>query len=122
MGSMATAPVLNERLYCSRGLSRSPISEIYFYPLARQRRAPEYEQTRRLLTNRPVLKLRWGESYSKGRLRVSNGLCKDSCLIAKERCSVSLQLNDNPLGSLLSTRSTRWSPQDGGPKAEGCNL
>ena len=30
--------------------------------------------------------------------------CAKTCLIAKERCSVSRQLNDNPLGSLLSTR------------------
>ena len=50
------------------------------------------------------------------------GLWKDSCLIAKERYSVPRQLDGSPLGSLLSTRSTRWSPRDGGPKAEGCNL
>ena len=29
---------------------------------------------------------------------------------------------DDPRGSLLSTRSTLRSPQDGGPKAEGCYL
>ena len=47
--------------------------------------------------------------------------CKDSCLIAKERCSLSHQLDDSPLGALLSTRSTGGRLKDRGPRA-GCNL
>jgi hypothetical protein len=54
------------------------------------------------------------------------GLCKDSCLIAKERCTVSRELDDSPLGSLLSTRSTRWSPRardrGGSARMFGCRL
>ena len=62
-------------------LSLSDSETKIFCRLARQRRAPQYKQTRRLLTNRPVLKLCRGESYSKGRLRVSDGLCKDSMMM-----------------------------------------
>ena len=47
------------------------------------------------------------------------GLCKDSCLIAKEKCSVSRQPDGSPLGSLLSTRSTRWSPRARDPRRIG---
>jgi hypothetical protein len=38
-------------------------------------------------------------------------LCKDSCPIAKKRCSVSPPLNNSRLGSLLSTRSTPTSEE-----------
>jgi hypothetical protein len=75
-------------------------------------------KTRRLLTNRPCLGFVYEEPHPKERLRVNNWIV--TCLIAKG--SVLRELNDSPLGSLLSTRSTRWSRQDGGPKAEGCNL
>jgi hypothetical protein len=44
------------RVTLPRPLSLSDFGNL-FCPLACQRRAPQYEQTRRLLTNRPVLKL-----------------------------------------------------------------
>ena len=74
--------------YCSRRLSRSAIPEIYFIR-SRASAARRIRANKATDNKSPVPNFVREESYSKGRLRVSNGLCKDSCLIAKEKCSAS---------------------------------
>jgi hypothetical protein len=54
---------------------------ILFCPLAAPVPRAQYQETRRLLPNRPCRSFLGEESYSKGRLRVSNGLCKDSMMM-----------------------------------------
>jgi hypothetical protein len=67
---MPTAPGLNERMdYLSPPLS---LSDFGIYLSLGEGAARQYEQTRRLLTNRPCSSFVREESYSKGRLRVSN--------------------------------------------------
>ena len=83
------APLSNGVNVDSTRLERAPLllprllslSDFGIYLSLGEGAARQYEQTRRLLTNRPVLKLCRGESYSKGRLRVSNGLCSDSMIM-----------------------------------------
>ena len=82
---MPTAPGLNERMdYLSPPLS---LSDFGIYLSLGEGAARQYEQTRRLLTNRPCPSFVREESYSKGRLRVSNGLCKDSTMMQSTKTS-----------------------------------
>ena len=63
-------------------------------------------KTRRLLKPTASAQLCIDESDSKRTTTRQQLDCAKTCLIAKERCSVSRWLDDSPLGSLLSTRST----------------